>query len=166
MRPSTQMMNRTFSWIATLPVLFLAAPAQASEQDRPKSGAAVTRAGGDSAEVEITGTLKASTRPQKLIAFVSTDRCDPKKGATDALRSVIIDANVSMNFFLEIFVPQGSTGHVCGAGYDKDGKVVLFGAYPGNPLTFRGKGEVTFSQVTVPLEPLPKQPRSGKPSVH
>jgi|SRR5215471_20049026 len=135
------------------------------EPPRPDAGASAVAAGG-SAEVEITGTLKAPLRVQKLLAFVSTGPCDSKKGARDALRSVAIDPNVSANFFLEIFVPQGSKGYVCGAGYDKDGKLVLFGAYGGNPLTFRGKGEVTFSQVTIALEPISKKPSSSKTGAH
>ncbi len=69
-----------------------------------------------------------------------------------------------MNFFLEVFVPQGSTGHVCGAGYDEHDKLVLFGAYSGNPLTFRGEGEVTFSQVSVTLVPVSNRPGGGKTS--
>lgn len=106
------------------------------------------------AEVEITGTLKAPMRTKKFMAYVAKHPCDPKLGTKHALRTVAIDPNVSMNFFLEIFVPQGSTGYVCGAGYDERDKLVLFGAYSGNPLTFRGKGEVTFSQVSVSLEPV------------
>jgi len=153
--------------MVTLLLFCLVGSAQGSERDPPNSDGGSSRgAAGDSAEVEITGTLKAPVRTQKLIAFVGTDPCDPKKGVRHALRSVAIDPNVSTNFFLEIFVPQGSKGHVCGAGFDKDGKLVLFGAYVGNPLTFRGKGEVTFSQVTIALEPVSKQPGSGKTGAH
>jgi len=116
------------------------------------------------AEVEITGTLKAPLRTKKLMAYVAKHPCDPKLGAKQALRAVAIDPNVSMNFFLEIFVPQGSTGHVCGAGYDERDKLLLFGAYSGNPLTFRGKGEVTFSQVSVSLEPVANLSKEKKRS--
>lgn len=116
------------------------------------------------AEVEITGTLKAPIRTKKFVAFVSKEPCDPKAGAKKALRTVAIDPNVSMNFFLEVFVPQGSTGHVCGAGYDEHDKLVLFGAYSGNPMTFRGTGEVTFSQVNVDLEPVSNRPGGRKTS--
>ena len=151
----------------TLLLLCLVGAGQGGGQVAPNSDAGVSpAAAGGSAEVEITGTLKAPVRAQRLLAFVGTDPCDPKKGARDALRSVSIDPNVSTNFFLEIFVPQGSRGHVCGAGYDKDGRMILFGAYGRNPLTFRGKGEVTFSQVTIALEPISQQPRSGKTAAH
>jgi hypothetical protein len=118
------------------------------------------------AEVEITGTLKAPMRTKKFVAFVAKEPCDPKVGAKKALRTVAIDPYVSMNFFLEVFVPQGSTGHVCGAGYDEHDKLVLFGAYAGNPLTFRGKGEVAFSQVSVTLEPVSNRPGGGKTPGH
>ncbi|HME90581.1 MAG TPA: hypothetical protein VKE49_04105, partial [Myxococcaceae bacterium] len=62
----------------------------------------------DRAEVEITGTLKVATKPAKLLAFVSKGACNPKK-IDEALGSVNIDPNVATNFFIEIFVPQGST---------------------------------------------------------
>jgi hypothetical protein len=114
------------------------------------------------AEVEITGTLKAPMRTKKFVAFVAKEPCDPKVGAKKALHTVAIDPNVSMNFFIEVFVPQGSTGHVCGAGYDEHDKLVLFGAYSGNPMTFRGEGEVSFSQVTVTLAPVSNRPSGGK----
>jgi len=160
------MLNQISTRVTFL-LLCLAGAGQGREQGPPRPDLGVSRAAdGGSAEVEITGTLKTPMRVQKLIAFVGTGPCDPKKGSRDALRSVAIDQNVSPNFFLEIFVPQGSRGHVCGAGYDKEGKMVLFGAYAGNPLTFRGKGEVTFSQVTIALEPVSKQPGSGKTGTH
>jgi hypothetical protein len=112
------------------------------------------------AEVEITGTLKLpANKPAKLIAFVSKRGCNPKQ-IEGALGSVNIDPNVATNFFIEIFVPQGSKGSVCGAGLDNDGNVVAFGAYSKNPLTFQGKGEVEFSNVVFSLKPL-KAPVPG-----
>ncbi len=107
----------------------------------------------DRAEVEITGTLKVATKPAQLFAFVSKSACNPRQ-IEQGLGSVTIDPNVATNFFIEIFVPQGSTGHVCGAALDEQGNVIAFGAYPKNPLTFRGKGEVTFSNVVFVLKPL------------
>jgi len=118
------------------------------------------------AEVEITGRLKTPIRTKKFVAFVTKEACNPKLGAKKALRAVAVDPNVSMNFFLEIFVPQGSSGHVCGAGYDEHDKLVLFGAYSGNPLTFVGEGEVSFSQLSIPLEPVSIRWREEKASSH
>ncbi len=162
--------------VSFVSILSVVSRSQAAEQNstKPVTGGATremdagvpqTRSE-EKAEVEITGTLKAPMRTKKFVAFVAKEPCDPKVGAKKALRTVAIDPNVSMNFFVEVFVPQGSTGHVCGAGYDEHDKLVLFGAYSGNPLTFRGKGEVSFSQVTVTLEPVSNRPGVGKTSSH
>jgi hypothetical protein len=147
-------------------VLSVVSESQAAEQGAKKSvdGGAPQAGAEAKAEVEITGTLKAPMRTKKFVAFVAKEPCDPKVGTKKALHTVAIDPNVSMNFFLEVFVPQGSTGHVCGAGYDEHEKLVLFGAYSGNPLTFRGEGEVTFSQVTVTLAPVANKQGGGKTS--
>jgi hypothetical protein len=159
-------MKQEFLWASFLAVLSVARQSQAAEQVAKKSvDAGVPQARSEAkAEVEITGTLKAPMRTKKFVAFVATEPCDPKVGAKKALHTVAIDPNVSMNFFLEVFVPQGSTGHVCGAGYDERDKLVLFGAYSGNPLTFRGEGEVSFSQVSVTLAPVSNRPGGGKTS--
>src|SRR5215831_7582750 len=105
------------------------------------------------AEVELSGTIRTKTKPKHLMAYVSKEPCHPSRGPEGALGSVRIDPNVSMNFFIEIFVPQGSTGHVCAAAMDAQGKVVELGAHAKNPLTFRGRGEVTFSGLMIDLRP-------------
>ncbi len=110
------------------------------------------------------GTLKVEPKPPKLVAFVSKEACNPNR-MEKPLGAVTIDPNVSTNFFIEIFVPQGSTGNVCGAAMDKEGNIIAFGAYEKNPLTFRGKGEVTFGKVIVPLKPL-KVPVPGPKPPH
>src|SRR5215813_10884246 len=68
------------------------------------------------AEVEISGTLKISERPARLFVFVSRKPCDARLVSEDIIGSVKIDPFVSTNFFIEVFVPQGSRGNVCGAG--------------------------------------------------
>jgi hypothetical protein len=108
------------------------------------------------AEVEISGTLQIAERPARLFAFVSRKACDPNQIEKDIIGSVRIDPFVGKNFFIEVFVSQGSTGSVCGAAMDDKGNITSFGAYPKNPLTFRGKGEVTFGDVNIALQRLPK----------
>ncbi len=125
--------------------------------DSRRTTAPPKAAGPDSrAEVEISGTLQIAQRPSRLFAFVSRKACDPKRIEKDIIGSVRIDPFVGKNFFIEVFVPQGSTGSVCGAAMDEKGNIISFGAYRKNPLTFRGKGEVTFGDVVIPLETLPK----------
>jgi hypothetical protein len=108
------------------------------------------------AEVEISGTLQLSQKPARLFVFVSRKACDPGLTEKDIVGLVRIDPFVGTNFFIEVFVPQGSKGNVCGAALDDKGKIVAFGAYPKNPLTFRGEGEVSFGGVIFPLTRLPK----------
>ncbi len=162
-------MKPTQSWLLASFTLFFFAADALSSPDGGTAKPAETPPGAqaapaklprdDRAEVEITGTLKVTSKPAKLLAFVSKSACNPKQ-IDEAIGSVNIDPNVATNFFIEIFVPQGSTGNVCGAALDKDGNVVAFGAYAKNPLTFRGKGEVTFSDVVFALKPL-KAPVPG-----
>ncbi len=108
------------------------------------------------AEVEISGTLRLSQKPARLFVFVSRKACDPGLTEKDIVGSVRIDPFVGTNFFIEVFVPQGTKGNVCAAALDEKGRIVAFGAYPKNPLTFRGEGEVSFGGVNFPLARLPK----------
>ena len=108
------------------------------------------------AEVEISGTLKISERPARLFVFVSRKPCDARLVSEDIIGSVKIDPFVSTNFFIEVFVPQGSRGNVCGAALDEKGSVIALGGHKKNPLTFRGEGEVTFGNVIIPLQRLAK----------
>jgi hypothetical protein len=108
------------------------------------------------AEVEISGSLQISKRPARLFAFLSKSACDPKRIESELIGAVQIDPYVSRNFFIEVFVPQGSTGNICGAALDEKGNIIAFGSFGKNPLTFKGKGEVTFGNVLIPLKPLLK----------
>lgn len=108
------------------------------------------------AEVEISGTLRLSQKPARLFVFVSRKACDPGLTEKDIVGSVRIDPFVGTNFFIEVFVPQGTKGNVCAAALDEKGRITAFGAYPKNPLTFRGEGEVSFGGVNFPLARLPK----------
>lgn len=117
------------------------------------AGSAARSAAEDRAEVEITGTLKIAAKPAKLIAFVSRRPCSVKH-LDDALGTVTVDPNVATNFFIEIFVPQGTTGHICAAGLDGSGNAIAFGSYSKNPVTFRGKGEISIAGVIINLKPL------------
>ncbi len=135
------------------------AAAEGTPSAAPKSHA---QARESRAEVEISGTLQISEKPARLFVFVSRQACDPRHVERDMIGSVRIDPFVGSNFFIEVFVPQGSTGNVCGAALDDKGNIVGFGAYPKNPLTFRGEGEVTFGDVVFPLRPL-KKPVAAPP---
>ena len=108
------------------------------------------------AEVEISGTLKISERPAGLFVFVSRKPCNARVISEDIIGSVRIDPFVSTNFFIEVFVPQGSKGNVCGAALDEKANVIALGGHKKNPLTFRGEGEVTFGNVIIPLQRLGK----------
>jgi len=134
-----------------------------TDSDRPPSAAPKTPRGPPKpmldnamAEVEISGTLRLSQKPARLFVFVSRKACDPGLNEKDIVGSVRIDPFVGTNFFIEVFVPQGTKGNVCAAALDEKGRIIAFGAYPKNPLTFRGQGEVSFGGVSFPLARLPK----------
>ncbi len=104
------------------------------------------------AEIEITGSVQSKVKAKKFVVFAAKERCDATRGTTGAWQKVGIDPNVSMSFFLEIFVPQGTVGHICGAAFDENDKLVGFGAYAKNPVTFQGTGEVSIAGVVIPLK--------------
>lgn len=104
------------------------------------------------AEVEITGSVESRVQAKKFVVFAAKEPCDAIRGTTGAWGKVGIDPNVSMSFFLEIFVPQGTVGHICGAAFDEHDKLVGIGAYAKNPVTFEGTGEVSIAQVVIPLK--------------
>lgn len=113
------------------------------------------------AEIEITGSVETQVKAKKFVVFAAKEPCDAVRGTTGAWGKVGIDPNVSMSFFLEIFVTQGTVGHICGAAFDEQDKLVGIGAYAKNPVTFQGTGEVSISQVVIPLKAV-KPRRSPK----
>jgi len=104
------------------------------------------------AEIEITGSVESQVKAKKFVVFAAKEPCDAIRGTTGAWGKVGIDPNVSMSFFLEIFVTQGTVGHICGAAFDEHDKLVGIGAYAKNPVTFEGTGEVSIARVVIPLK--------------
>jgi hypothetical protein len=96
------------------------------------------------AEVEILGTVTGPVKAARFRAFVTREPCDMNRTAVTALGKADLVPETSKTFFIEIFVPQNSTGHLCVLALDGRGQEIGFGAARENPMTFAGKGEVTF----------------------
>ena len=109
-------------------------------------------ANGAKAEVEIVGSVGSKVPAARFKIFVSPKPCAELGGVMGEATT----RNQPGDFFLEIFVPQGSQGYICGAALDQKGQVVAVGGYSGNPVTMRGVGEVSFNGVSLLLEPLAK----------
>jgi len=105
------------------------------------------------AEVEVIGKLTGAPPETDLRVSISKRPC----AAADSGEPYGVERTKNLGptspYFIEVFVPQGSTGHVC-AWSLKDGKVVAFGASARNPITMRGLGEVMFTEMELPLQPV------------
>lgn len=95
----------------------------------------------DGFEAEIVGALieKPPVRGAKYIAINTREPCDAKKLETVYLSAVqhIDLANEDKQFFIEPWVRDGDQLHLCAFALDATGRKVLsFGAYEKNPITF------------------------------
>jgi hypothetical protein len=99
------------------------------------------------AEVEIAGAVK---RPAGVKGEVTVWVTDAPCWDAAAKAYGETKANPD-NFFVEVFVPQGSSLWVC-AGVTNGAKpITVYGQAEKAPLLGKGIGEVTFSGLAVPL---------------
>lgn len=105
------------------------------------------------AEVEIVGALHGAPAGTDLKVVVGRNGCTAKDSGAPFGVERTRNAGADSPFFIEVFVPQGATGHLCAYAV-KDRKVVAFGAWEKNPFTMRGAGEVVFPSVQVTLQPV------------
>ena len=119
---------------------------------RPAASSSAAPAPGGKAEVEITGVLESKQPAVSFKIFVSPKPCAELAGPVGAAAP----RNEPGQFFLEIFVPQGTQGYICAVSLNAKAEVTGVASYPNNPITMQGVGEVTFSGVTLKIEPLGK----------
>ncbi|MEN9797011.1 MAG: hypothetical protein RL653_707 [Pseudomonadota bacterium] len=105
------------------------------------------------AEVEVIGAIDGAPAGAELRVLVARTPCSPKDTGAPWGVERLRNTGSPSPFFIEVFVPQGATGHVCAYAV-KDKKVVAFGAWDKNPVTMRGAGEVMFTDVQLRLEPV------------
>jgi hypothetical protein len=105
------------------------------------------------AEVEIIGKMTGAPPDTELRVTVAKRPCS----ATDAGDLFGVERTKNLGptspYFIEVFVPQGSAGYACGYAL-REGKVVAFGTTPRNPLKMEGMGEVMFTELELPLQPV------------
>jgi hypothetical protein len=119
---------------------------------RPAAATSAEPASGAKAEVEITGVLESKQPAASFKIFVSPKPCAELASPVGAAAP----RNEPGQFFLEIFVPQGTQGYICAVSLNAKAEITGVASYPGNPITMQGVGEVTFSGVTLKVEPLSK----------
>jgi len=105
------------------------------------------------AEVEIIGKLTGVPPETDLRVTVAKKPCSASDSGEPFGTERTKNLGTTSPYFIEVFVPQGSTGHVC-AWALKDGKVLAFGTTPRNPLKMQGTGEVMFTDLELPLQPV------------
>lgn len=126
-----------------------AVPAVDNTPEHAKGGPAKTdKPSEDKAEVEITGPVTGAPADATLYIAVSKRECKANDTSLDLFGAQ--KADVKNNYFIEVFVPQGSTGWLCAYAV-KNGEVVAFGTGKLNPMTMKGAGEVMFPGNAVAL---------------
>jgi hypothetical protein len=147
----------------TSPSATQAAPSarpSATATARPAGSASAEPESGAKAEVEIRGTLESKQPAAGFKIFVSPKPCAELGGAIGPTTP----RNAPGEFFLEIFVPQGTQGYVCAVSLNAKGEVTGVASYASNPITMKGVGEVEFTGVTLKVEPLGK-PAAAPPGL-
>ena len=132
-----------------------------SQDDRPAAdgqAAAVVDAGPPMpvaetpAEVEVLGVITGIPKDATVYISVSKKACK-----ADDAELEVFGREQSLNpanFFIEVFVPQGSEGFLCVYALNKDNKLVAFGTGDKNPMKMQGHGEVMFPDTKVVLKPM------------
>jgi hypothetical protein len=129
--------------IAVAVLLFVAACKKDEPRGLPKAKAGL-------AEVEVSGTFdKGTTTPKSVQIVVLDTPCLPVPAGAKVMAHEA--AAASGQFFVELFVPQGTNGHICLYGLDENGKVVAAAAWGKNPFVMKGEGEVE-AHVTLTLQ--------------
>jgi hypothetical protein len=115
------------------------------------------------AEVEMRVDIDSSFDAGRTLLFISREPCDSPKAGTAKFGTM--RGAKGHPTFIEIFVPQGSTGYTCAAAYDDAGNMIGLGSAPDNPHTFAGIGEVQFHpKVQIDPFPAPRPALEGLPA--
>lgn len=99
------------------------------------------------AEIEMTGELSPVNPVLAYWVFGTPESCDAVSESSKIWGRTPVEKAGNGHFFLEIFVPQNSKGYVCAAGLNAAREVLESGKAVGSPFTFKGEGEVAFSQL-------------------
>lgn len=106
------------------------------------------------AEVEISGLIHCDVPGAvRVMVFLDKGPCNGGRPEFKPIGLVSEDPAQAQRYFMEVFVPQGSQGFLCGAAFNQEGRLVGWGASDKNPLTFAGKGEVEH-HLDVTVKPL------------
>ena len=112
-------------------------------------------------EAEMSGVVHESLRAQKYVVVMTPDPCDPKKlETTHAAAIAHPDPSAKKkDFYIEPFVKDGQVLYLCAAALDGSGKkIVGFGAYSKNPITFHqppdGEDDVEIEDLELSLRRL------------
>lgn len=104
------------------------------------------------AEVEFSGLVQNAPKDSEIRVVITKTACPKELPAQDATYISITIPNVgtAQHWETEIFVPQGSTGWVCG--YATKSNKVVATANSGKQLTMQGEGEVVFADQNLNLK--------------
>src|SRR5262249_20936107 len=107
------------------------------------------------AEVEISGEVAlGAVKATTVRVYASREACSAwSKGGPLLGKTRVLPASTPL-FMLEVFVPQGTLGHVCGLALDEANQVVGTATYEKNPVAMKGEGEVMVSGVELRFTPL------------
>jgi len=133
----------------TLSILLLGV---ACKKDEPAKPRGLPQAKVALAEVEVSGSYQAGTTTPKTVQIAVLDApCLPVPAGAKVMGHEV--AAASGQFFVELFVPQGTAGHICLYGLDEGGKVIAAAAWEKNPFVMKGEGEVE-AHVVLTLQPV------------
>jgi hypothetical protein len=109
----------------------------------------------DNVEVEFLGNFDpGKVKAKRYVIYISKEPCDPIPAEITRLGAMEFVIGNPPNYFLEIFPPQGSTGHICAVGLDESGKIVGVAKAAKNPVAMKGEGEVIFDKMDLTLKPV------------
>jgi hypothetical protein len=106
------------------------------------------------AECEFIGDWSpGEVKAAKVIFTVQNEPCLPvPEKPTRHGESVLTTPG---KFFTELFVAQGTMGHVCLYGLDERGKVVGAAAWEKNPTKMEGQDDLVFPDIKLTLQKVP-----------
>jgi hypothetical protein len=102
------------------------------------------------AEVELSGKVTLPRAAKGDVMVYVTDRACWREGAHAFGQTKIADP-AQARFFVEIFVPQGTSLWVCAAVVEDKKPIVFHGELARAPLAGNGLGEVVFHDLTLAI---------------
>ena len=102
------------------------------------------------AEVEISGRVTVPRAAKGDVMVYVTDRVCWQADARVFGQTRVVDT-AQRRFFVEVFVPQGTSMYVCSAVVDGAKPVVFHGELARGPLSGRGVGEVVFADLQIAI---------------